>query len=82
MDICYQADKLLSFARRGGDTALWWRSKDFTPQEERAIREEVRRLQEAKDGVCEEPEGMIDRLSQDAGRVLSSSVVERDNADG
>lgn len=34
----YQATKLAYFLSRGGREILWFRSRDFTPRQERAIR--------------------------------------------
>jgi hypothetical protein len=50
-EVRFQAEKLTDFIRRGGDAALWWASKDFTPKERGQIEEAVRLLGKgARDG--------------------------------
>ena len=46
----FQARKLLSYVRRGGTASVWWRSKDFSPNERRKIEKAYARLWNMKWG--------------------------------
>jgi hypothetical protein len=44
----FQVDQLQDYIRRGGSAARWFQSKDLEPADCRAIRDELRRREQAR----------------------------------
>ena len=75
-EILIQAEKLLEYVKRGGNEEDWWRSKDFSREEEAEISRAAHILFDMKDAELEALVDLLVRLFTRMEEIYQAQIPE------